>query len=221
LNFSAHLFPPYWSWAFVALCLLVGARISLRAPWRRLKQAARLNIWLGTIVALTLLWSIHAGLGPGLGFHLLGSTACTLMFGPQLAMAAMALVMAGSAAAGSLEWASLPVNLLVMGVTPVLISQAVLRLVEKRLPSHVFVYIFGAAFFGAAVAMIGTGCMASLLLALAQVYAPEHLLAEYLPWYLLMAWAEAFTTGAAITLMVVYRPDWVVSFDDLRYLRNR
>jgi uncharacterized membrane protein len=36
-----------------------------------------------------------------------------------------------------------------------------------------------------------------------------------------MAWAEAFTTGAALTLMVVYRPDWVATFDDARYLRNQ
>jgi uncharacterized membrane protein len=35
-----------------------------------------------------------------------------------------------------------------------------------------------------------------------------------------MAWAEAFLTGAAITLMVVYQPGWVATFDDRRYLRD-
>jgi uncharacterized membrane protein len=33
-----------------------------------------------------------------------------------------------------------------------------------------------------------------------------------------MAWSEAVTTGMAITLMVVYRPQWVSTFDDKAYL---
>jgi uncharacterized membrane protein len=53
------------------------------------------------------------------------------------------------------------------------------------------------------------------------VYSFQYLAADYLPWFALMAWAEAFTTGAAITLMVVYRPAWVATFDDARYLRRR
>jgi uncharacterized membrane protein len=69
--------------------------------------------------------------------------------------------------------------------------------------------------------MLATGLAATLLLGLSGVYPFEYLLSEYLPWFLLMAWAEAFTTGAAITLMVVYRPGWVVTFDDNRYLRNK
>lgn len=43
----------------------------------------------------------------------------------------------------------------------------------------------------------------------------------YLPFYLLMAWSEALTTGVIITLMVVYRPPWVATFDDKAYIENR
>jgi uncharacterized membrane protein len=39
-----------------------------------------------------------------------------------------------------------------------------------------------------------------------------------LPFYFLMDWAEAFATGMMVTLMVVYRPEWVATFDDARYL---
>ena len=31
------------------------------------------NVWLGMIVMLTLLWSLKAGVKPGLGFHMLGT----------------------------------------------------------------------------------------------------------------------------------------------------
>jgi uncharacterized membrane protein len=34
----------------------------------------------------------------------------------------------------------------------------------------------------------------------------------------LLAFAEAWLTGAAVTLMVVYYPHWVGTFDDRRYL---
>ena len=39
--------------------------------------------------------------------------------------------------------------------------------------------------------------------------------------YVLLAFAEAWLTGALITLMVVYLPHWVGTFDDRRYLWNK
>jgi uncharacterized membrane protein len=36
-----------------------------------------------------------------------------------------------------------------------------------------------------------------------------------------MSWAEAFTSGALITVLVVYRPQWVTTFDDRRYLDGK
>lgn len=218
MNLTSTLLPPTWYWLSL---LLAGGMLgwSIRtAPWTRLLQSSFSHAWLGAIVALFVLWQMVAGIEPGLGFHLLGASACTLMFGPQLALLAMAAVAALSAIAGTLEPWSIPVNLLVMGAVPVAVSMLALRASERWLPSHFFVYIFGNAFFGAALAMIATGLMASALLAGAQAYPLEHLRANYLPWFLLMSWAEAFTTGAAITLLVVYRPSWVSTFDDRRYL---
>jgi uncharacterized membrane protein len=220
MNFTVASFPAWWHWACAGVVLAVGVDVVLRAPWHRLADGARLNPFLGTVVVLVVLWSIRTGLRPGLDFHLLGASACALAFGPRLAITAMTLVTAGAAAAGSLEWGSLPVNLLVMGVWPVIVTTGVLRSLERWLPQHLFVYVFGAAFFGAALAMIATGLAASALLAIAG-QPIDDLLGSYLPWYVLMAWAEAFTTGAALTLMVVYRPSWVATFDDARYLRSR
>ena len=129
-----------------------------------------------------------------------------------------ALVAVLAAVAGTLEVWSIPVNVLVMGAVPIGVSLIALRAIERWLPSHFFVYIFGNAFFGAALAMVSTGVMASLLLAGADAYPLEYLRTDYLPWFLLMSWAEAFITGAAITVLVVYRPNWVSTFDDRRYL---
>ena len=44
---------------------------------------------------------------------------------------------------------------------------------------------------------------------------------EYARFLPLMLFPESFITGALITMMVVFRPAWVVSFDDERYLKGR
>jgi uncharacterized membrane protein len=37
----------------------------------------------------------------------------------------------------------------------------------------------------------------------------------------LLSWPEAFTTGLMLTLLVVYKPQWVSTFDDERYLNDK
>ena len=221
MNLTGNLLPAAWYWlALIALAALL-ARAIPSAPWERLADPSRLHAWLGTIVGLVVLWTLRAGIRPGLAFHLLGATACTLMFGPKLALLAMSLVVLAAALCGSIEPWSVPLNVLVMGAVPIGVSLGVLRAVERWLPSHLFVYIFAAAFFGAALAMLSTGLTASALLASSGAYPFEYLRSDYLPWFLLMSWAEAFVTGGLITLMVVYRPQWVATFDDDRYLAGK
>ncbi|HEX6828870.1 MAG TPA: energy-coupling factor ABC transporter permease, partial [Burkholderiales bacterium] len=112
-------------------------------------------------------------------------------------------------------------NALLTGALPVLVSHAVYRLADTRLPNHFFVYVFVNGFFGGALSMVVAGLAGSALLAAAGAYPAAYLYGEYLPFYTLLAWSEALLTGMAVTLMVVYRPDWIGTFDDLRYLRGK
>ncbi|MCX8087371.1 MAG: energy-coupling factor ABC transporter permease [Rhodocyclaceae bacterium] len=222
MNFPDGLFPETWAYgAWLPYLLALGGSV-WRAPWRRLADSGQLNVWLGTIVVLTLMWSLKAGVKPGLDLHLLGVTAFTLMFGRQLAIVGLSIVLAAVTYNASLRGIdsaqAFALNALVMIVLPVLLAHAILRCVERCLPANLFIYIFFAAFFGAALCAIAAGAFASLLLFLAGVYTLEFLLSEYLPFYVLLGFAEAWLNGAAITLMVVYYPQWVGSFDDRRYL---
>ncbi|HXE38174.1 MAG TPA: energy-coupling factor ABC transporter permease, partial [Azonexus sp.] len=103
----------YWTaWAVWSLCF---ARSVRRAPWGRLRDSEQLNVWLGMIVLLTLIWSLKAGVRPGLAFHLLGATVFTLSFGPHLAFVGLSLVTAGitlNGAAGPFAYAA---NALLLG----------------------------------------------------------------------------------------------------------
>ena len=221
MNFPGGLFGHGWSLGALALLAMVWLWCWRTAPWRRLADSRQLNVWLGSIVVLMLIWSMKAGVKPGLDLHLLGATALTLMFGRQLAIVGLSVVMAAVTLNGAAGWEAYALNVLVTAVFPCLAAHVLLRVIERYLPANFFCYIFGAAFFGAAVAVVSTGMLASSVLWLAGVYTADMLVSEYLSYYALLGFAEAWLNGAAITLMVIYYPDWVGSFDDRRYFSKR
>jgi len=217
MNLPSGLLPAAWYWVAHGLLGTLAIIVALRAPWQRLLNPAVLHLWLGMIVALSLLWSIRTGLRPGLTFHLLGATACTLLFGRELGLVAMLLVVAAQVLSGAIAPWTFSLNASVMAAFPVAVSHALLRIVQTRLPRNVFVYIFAAAFFGGALTMMATGVLGSVLLGLAGAYDREYLWSEYLLWFVLMSWAEAFISGGMLTFAVVYRPSWVATFDERCY----
>lgn len=192
-----------------------------RAPWQSLASPSRLNAWLGAIVFLTVLWSLKAGIKPGLSLHLLGAAVFTLSFGPRLAFVGLCGALLGITLNGDGGWESYAVNALLMGGVGVLVCTIVLCCSERFLPRHFFVYVFVNGFFGAALAILAVGLAASGLLVAAGIHAADYVLGEYLPYVGLLAFSEAWLSGAVMTLFVIYCPHWVATFDDLRYLSGK
>lgn len=210
-----------WYWAAWLAWILFFAHNLWRAPWRRLRDSEQLNVWLGMIVLLTVVWSLKAGVKPGLDFHLLGATVFTLSFGPHLAFVGLSLVTLGitlNGAAGPFAYAA---NALLLGGLSVGLSQLFFRFFSAALPRHFFVYIFVNGFLGAALTIIGVGFTATALLAMVGAYEWDYLINEYFPYFLLLAFSEAWLSGMMMTLFVVYRPQWVASFDDASYLADK
>jgi uncharacterized membrane protein len=106
-------------------------------------------------------------------------------------------------------------------VVPVLTSYAVLKLTQKYLVDNFFVYIFVVAFFGAGIAVAASRLSSILLLSLVDAYPDAKLIGESLLYLPLFMFPEAFITGMLISVFVVYRPDWVVTFDDERYINGK
>lgn len=194
------------------------------APWRRLAAPEQLHVFLGTVVGLCVIWSIHAVVRPGMDVHLIGATLVTLMFGRQLAIIGLGLALLGvslsAAVHGATPWAGLGLEALLRVVAPVFLAWGIQRAVERWLPPHFFVYIFVASFFGAA---LSSGCAGALLSLAAEAGSAgaSWPAGDFLLSQVLLGFAEAWLTGAVITLMVVYRPHWVASFDARRYLWSR
>lgn len=221
MDLPVTLFSAPWHWASLVVAVAVCYRVAVTAPWLRLLIPTQLNLFLGCVVGLAVLWGMKAGVMPGLTFHLLGAMVATLCMGPQLAITALALTLCASTLNGAIEWQAWPLNFLMMVVAPTLVAHCLQIVVERRLPHHLFVFLIGTGFIGAGVVVVVQGILASVLLRWSGAYEFVFLASDYLPYLLLLGFAEAWVSGAVITLMVVYRPEWVQAFDERRYLLNK
>jgi uncharacterized membrane protein len=190
------------------------------APWGRLREANRFNVYLATIVSLSVLWWLRAGIASGMTLHVLGAMLMTLMFGPTIAAAGMAAVLTLATLYGVGHWGSFTVEAFMLGALPVGIAQSIHWLVARFLPRHFFVFIFLTAFMGAGLTLFATALGHALLLNVLGARSWPEILHDYLPYAAMLSLPEAVLTGSTVALMVVYRPQWVVSFDDALYLRR-
>jgi uncharacterized membrane protein len=191
-----------------------------RIAWRELADGAQFGRLLGASVLLMLLWSLKASLAPGFRLHLLGVTVLVLTFGRARAMVAVAIGSLGSTLGTGGELLAWPANFVLLGLLPGWLSDFASRQIQARLPNHIFVFIFANACAVSALCMLAVGLGATGLQWLGGA-APDALLEGYLPYFLLLGFAEAWLSGMAITLLVVFCPGWVASFDDRRYLLNK
>lgn len=221
MNFTADLFPESFYWlAHLAYAVVLGWAL-YSAPWYKIRNRDNLHVFLGATVALLLIWTLKAGIKPGMSFHLLGATLLMLMFGWQFALFSLSLILVGQAIYGNIEWFSLSLNALVMVVVPVLFSFGVFRLSLWFLPKHFFIYTLFNAFFCAGLTMGVMMGLAALLLVCCTHYDYQMVLDNYLIIAPMVIFAEGFFTGMLATSMVLFRPEWIGSFDDRRYLSGK
>ncbi len=167
------------------------------------------------------MWHLKVRLEDGLSIHLLGSTALTLMFRWQVAILSNALVLVGVTLTSSADFAAFAMNGLLTGVLPVTISYIIWRINEWYLPANYFVYIFIAAFLAAGLSILATGFASYYLLTLIDNPLSVEILDEYLMIFIPIMYPEAFLTGAVISIFVIFKPQWIATFDDRRYLHDK
>lgn len=192
-----------------------------RAPWAILLQKDSSNILFAACAAIFLMWVLKVNVQSGLSIHLLGSTVLTLMFRWQVAIMANAIIVVGITLVSEANFQAFAMNALLTGVLPITISYTIWRLNEWYLPANYFVYIFIAAFLAAGLSMLASGFASYQLLSALNNGLSSELLDEYLLIYIPIMYPEAFLTGAVISIFVIYKPEWISTFDDKRYLHNK
>ncbi|MFB3088397.1 MAG: energy-coupling factor ABC transporter permease [Acidiferrobacterales bacterium] len=96
-----------------------------RAPWQRLRLENRLNVYLGAVIVLMVLWRISATFADRPGIHFLGVTTVTLMFGWELAVVCAGLALLAVTLGTESGWQAYAVNALLVGALPAVTSYAI------------------------------------------------------------------------------------------------
>ena len=194
----------------------------LSAPWRIwLDDRERQWVWLIGLAVLLGVWSMKAGITPGLSLRFLLVTALTLMHGWQLAVIGAALVLVVLTITGQAAWSSFGANLLCMAVVPAMFTAWFHEFVHSRLPHNYFIYFFVTVFVGSAFAFNLAGLARLAVLAASGTIEAAHVGPEYFAVLPFMSFGEATVNGMVMAMAVVYRPQWVMSFDDRLYLRKK
>ena len=220
---AALTLPPALALVGNVLALGLVALAVRRARWRRFLATEPTHVWLGSLVALAVLWSIRTTLPGAPPLHLLGMGALCLSAGPALALVGGAIVVVVTRLVLDAPLANAGAAFLVDVAVPVAVQWGALRLAERVLPRNPFAYFFAVAFAGAAASFFAAAMAARALvvIAAADVAGGAVTHGEYAVLALLLSFGEATLTGMLITLAVVYRPAWVVTFDDALYLGRR
>ena len=190
------------------------------APWYKVaNDRSAQHVLLAAAVVVFLVWQFGASLGSGITFHFLLMTSLTLMFGPQFALIGMSLALFGVVLESGLGLLALGMNAVLMGVVPVFITWWMARWAYRRLDHNFFVFVFFNGFLSAAVGVVVSLGLAATVLFAAEVHSAETLKQSFIPFIPLMATPEGFLNGMLITAFILFKPQWVSSFNDKEYFK--
>lgn len=206
------------SWAAL---LLVLAWAIWRVKWERIADWGFGRVWHGAITFVVLLWSLKASLRDGFTFHLLGIVATFLALGLPLAITSAVLSLFVLAIIQQAAFVNIAPTFFILVAPALTVGRLVLWFVEARLPPHMFVYLFGAAFAGAGLSIAVVVPISLLTWSQFSDRSFLRVMGDYLPIAIQLGFAEAVLTGMLITIGVVYKPQWISTFDDARYLFAR
>lgn len=221
MEFAANLFSPGSLWVMSALDAPFLMLALWFAPWRRLADSGQSNGYFATLVALMLLWGMRTEVITGLQYHLLGITSLTLMFGWSLGLIGSVLALLGVTLAGWSEWSALPFSILTVGLVPVSLTFIIMLVVRAYLPKHFFVFAFVNAFVTGGLVGLICGYVSAGVLVMSGAHALDRLWESVMPFFPIMFFPEAVFNGWIMTLLVVFKPDWVYSFSDEEYLAGK
>ncbi len=219
MNFPVSEMPILWLWAanFVIILLIMWA--IKNTSWEHLKNPQDAHIFFASTLILWLMWRMSVGILAGLEFHLLLVTTLTLMFGRAMAIWGVLIAQILLTFEGKADVLSFGLNVICNGILPIWLTWLSYHLINRYLPKHFFIYIFVGAFLTGAITMLISRLTGMSVLLLAEVY--PKIPNDYIGLLPIMMFPEAFSNGGLMTILVVYRPQWVSSFKDDIYLRGK
>lgn len=198
-------------YAALALALLAAAWMR---PWRLLASGALTTPLLATVVMLPWLWALpwlHT-----MPLQLNWSLACLvlLMLGWPLATPVLCAVAVAAGILGGQSFEVMAMLAFWRGVLPATLALGLGAIIRRVLGPHLFVYVLGRGFLGAAVCLfIASAGLQALSPNLPGLNTELSLVAHWLT-----AWGDAFVTGMLTAIFVAFKPSWLATWSDTLYL---
>ena len=194
-------------------------------PWAMLRRPALRNPWLAALVLLPGLWSMVAHLPGALPVQLSFASLTVLMFGWPLAVwtwlgaaVAAALLAQPAVLEHPLAWLLQASTIALWnGLVPGTIALFAGLATRRWLPHHLMVYILARGFGATLLAMALTG----MLWVFTQPLPAGSDSGTLLLGRWLIAWGDAVATGMLTSIFVAFRPQWLATYSDRRYLPSR
>lgn len=199
----------------LALVAAAAAAALAFRPWSVLRADALRNAWLAAVVVLAAVLGAQARLPGDFPVVLSGACLLVLMFGWPLAIFTVLGAAAAGAWVGGADLARALELAAWSGAVPAALALAIGLAMRRWLPRNVFVYILGRAFGGTAAAIMLAAALHVAWWQVASGSGESPLLTA--GW--LIAWGEAFLTGALASIFVAFRPQWLLTYSDARYLQ--
>lgn len=206
--------PAWLDWAVLLTAL--GLALPFK-PWLPLRHGPLQSPWVGAMVLLPWVWWTEHLLPNGLPLHVSGACLLVLMFGWPLAIWSLLPIGLAAALIEARAWpdpAALVTHIVWLGMIPATLALLLGLAVRRWLPKHLFVYILGRGFVATALAVTATGYLATF----AQ-HKPDTInIEEWLLAHWLLGWGEAISTGMLTAIFVAFKPEWMLTYSDERYL---
>ncbi len=212
-----------WSLIFLAdlVFFLVLVSAVITAPWYKIVDTESFHVFFTAVLVTTVIWLVRSSVVSGINFHLLITTTLYLMFQWQFAFFAVILVHMAIYLIDDLSLSLVPVNVLILGGVPMLVTSGLLVFARKALPRHFFIYIFVNCFFAAALSMLA---VVSITISLYYFSADTQLhqqLHNFLLFGLMISIPEAVLNGIFMSGLIAYRPAWIATFHDKYYIDGK
>jgi uncharacterized membrane protein len=189
-------------------------------PWRKIRDREALLVFLVVVAVLVAMRFATVALLPGLALHFLGAALSVLMFGWSFGIVALALATGIAALLGGDVWLGAPHEFLAGAVLPAAAVWTLLTVSRRWWGRNPFVYFLAVAFGGGALSIVVAQGGKALAMWLGASASPDAIAMNYLATMPAMMFSEGFLTGGAMTILTMYRPRWVATFDDAFYLRR-
>jgi uncharacterized membrane protein len=222
MNLPASFFSQDWLWLTCALYAYFLFRAVRSAPWRKLlDNGTMVNALVALLIGAFVFWQFNVGIRPGFNFHILGATLFMLLFGWQIAVVGLSLVMLVTWVYGGMNLLTLGVNGLLMIALTVLFGDWLLRFSKKNLPKNLFLFVLLNGFVCAWLTIMLNVGVTTLLLLLLSPHSWWQIQHYYLVATPILMLTEAVATGMLITAFTVFQPEAVMNFSDEEYINGK